>query len=145
MKTHRNGSTQGGAGDGSATTEAALSASAPTFGRNQYTGLFVEVTGESDTELEQGVAACEFLTTETPVPYEISLIDRSNERNPDTESTILYTAENNDDIQQGVYFVISQSQSCSDEYLTVGLEGVDEESTGGDVGPGTGDEAEPGA
>lgn len=138
--------------DGSIVTETALSASTPTFDRENHEGLFVEIRGESNSRVEQGVTACEFLGT-NPVPYEITLFNPASDEgtgetegdDPASESALMYAAENDEEIKPETFFLINRSQPCSDEFLAVGLGEADKESIESDVGPGTGQEGEPGA
>jgi len=130
-----------------AETEIALSAAAPTFDRPDHEGLFLEVHGESDATVPEGVTACEFLG-ETPVPYAVTLFDATEETDAGSgypsESVPIYVDPDSEEISPDAFFVINRTDPCSEAFLTAELEATDEESIEGDVGPGTGPDEDPG-
>ncbi|MFB6130820.1 MAG: PGF-CTERM sorting domain-containing protein [Salinigranum sp.] len=129
-----------GAASAQITTDAALPADAPTMDKDDYTGLFLRV-GDRNSEADtSGLSSCDFLDDgAAAVAYDAELVDRIGN---DTRSadTALYAAEANENVSPDDTFVINTQSSCSGDFVSVNLEGV---QGIGRAGVGTGEPVTP--
>lgn len=136
--------------DETKTTPVALQNTAPKFGNDDYTGLFVQVTGYDREASRQGVTSCSFAGNQENITgYDAHLIDATSDDNP-SEPITMFAVTEGTNVQVGKLFVVSeQSSSCSGGYVTAQLEEVGSSSIevpsadgGSAAGSGSGSDSE---
>jgi len=147
------------------TLETAVPASAPRLGRDDLTGLFVQVLEERSDADANALEDCPTTDqTATPSRYDIRLLDRIQGDHQEAESTLftggdaqVITRENvteggrvvapenilrSDPVTPGTLFVVNSQHACSE--ASVELERIENSSAGTPAASGAGDPIQPG-
>ena len=116
---------------------AAIPQSAPTFGKNDYVGLFIQVKQRAGNVNPSGIASCPFVQqgtapeegTYTSIDadklwgYNAEILQRVNTDTEGRSTTLFSLAQNGPQIDPGQIYVINAAQKCG-EYVQVQLEQV---------------------
>ena len=117
------------------TLTAALPADAPTYGHDDYTGLFVQAGNRKGSVDPAGIGSCSFVASEdieTVWGYNAEMFER-HEETQGGETTTLYALAENPSIGPDKRYIVNDFRPCGD-YVEVELETL---QTGNVSGPET--------
>ncbi|SFR50457.1 hypothetical protein [Halogeometricum limi] len=105
-------------------TPVAVQNTAPKFGRDDYVGQFVQVSGYDREASKQGVGSCEFVGSDADITgYDAEMIDTYNDDHRSEEIT-MFAVTTGTNVQPGKLFVVNEQSQCSGGYVTLQLEEV---------------------
>lgn len=111
-------------GHSGVTTTAAINSTAPSFGQNDYVGLFVQIVGEADTAETKGVRNCEFVgANEGIAAFDVQFLQLTGEDKRQQEGRV-FTAATNETVSPGQLYAINNQTSCGSAHYQVQLEQV---------------------
>lgn len=125
-----------------AVTQVALPTDAPDLGEENYSGMFLHVSGPQERGERKRATSCGFVDQgETVIAYDATLIDRVDAGHPQAE-TVIFGLLDDGMLAPGKLYVINNVKPCSgDQYLTLQIEEIGASSidvrsteTGGDGG-----------
>lgn len=143
-----NGSKNGTEGDTVTVTNAAIPSNAPTFGKPDYTGMFIRLGSILKTADTQGIGSCQFFRSDDDlVPYAAILV--SPNQNELERGSNVYGRVSDGALEPGRTYTVNNQIQCDAGFVQVQLEEVDNaprvdeainntSGTGGDTGVGTG-------
>lgn len=113
-------------------TDAVLSNSTPTFGKGDYTGLYLKIEDPRNDPDTTGVSACDVVGSDDRLAAYNAVISEKVDVGAESESagTTVYIAARESAVETGKQFVVNEQTDCPGGHVSVRLEQVGESSIG---------------